>query len=378
MSASSEYQPLKNVRKTFHVDWYRCPVERADLLGLLARSNGQGWRLALGHLGIFACTGFAVYYCFAHELWGGLALALFVHGTVASFFPVSPVHELGHGTVFRTPWLNAVFLRIFSLLGWWNHHEYAMSHTYHHRYTLHPRGDREVLLPRNPSVEFRYLIQLFTFNLFGGTESTGFVPRVTDVVRTAFGGYRTDKGEWFSALYLEYPQERRRAVAWARWLLAFHLLVLTFAASFDLWALPLIITLPVFTANALRYFVGMPMHCGLRDDVPDFRLCVRSITLDPISEFLYWHMNWHTEHHMFAAVPCYRLSALHRLVAAAMPAPRSLVGAWREMRGIWRRQQADPSYQFDTPLPSGGGSISAKQDPLSASIGEIAPPALRV
>lgn len=377
MSATGGHQPLNDVRKTFHVDWYRCPIERAALLGLLERSDAQGWRLALGHLGLFSCTGLVAYYCFELELWVGFVLAVFAHGTVGSFIPVSPVHELGHGTVFKTPWLNAAFLRIFSLLGWWNHHEYAMSHTYHHRYTLHPRGDREVTLPRYPSLELPYLLQLFTFNVFGGTESTGFWPRVTDVVRTAFGGYRKDKGEWFPALYEEQPEERKRAVAWARWLLAFHLSVLGLSITLELWVLPLLVTLPVFTANALRYFVGLPMHCGLRDDVPDFRLCVRSITLDPISEFLYWHMNWHTEHHMFAAVPCYRLPRLSKMVAADMPAPRTLLGAWREMRETWRRQQADPSYQFDTPLPPKGEACASDPDPLSASIGGIAPPALR-
>ena len=377
MSASEKHEPLNEVRDAFHVDWYRCPIERTTLLGLLERSDARGWQLALGHLGLFVGTGLIAYYCYTQALWVGLGLALFAHGTIASFFPVSPVHELGHGTVFKTPWLNAVFLRVFSLLGWWNYHEYAMSHTYHHRYTLHPRGDREVVLPRYPSLQLPYLIQLFTFNLFGGTESTAFVPRVTDVLRTAFGGYRKDKGEWFPALYEEHPQERRQAVRWARCLLLFHLSVLGLSIALELWVLPLLISLPVFTANALRYFVGMPMHCGLRDDVPDFRLCVRSITLDPLSEFLYWHMNWHTEHHMFAAVPCYRLPRLHQTVAPDMPTPRTLIGAWREMRETWRRQRADPSYQFDTPLPPKREDGAPGLAPLSASIGEIAPAALR-
>ena len=27
--------------------------------------------------------------------------------------------------------------------------------------------------------------------------------------------------------------------------------------------------------------------------------------------FWYWHMNFHIEHHMYAAVPCYNLEKLH-------------------------------------------------------------------
>ena len=114
------------------------------------------------------------------------------------------------------------------------------------------------------------------------------------------------------------------------------------------------------------------MHCGLRDNVPDFRLCVRTITLDPISSFLYWHMNYHTEHHMFAAVPTYNLKRLHTTLASDMPEPRSLVGAWREMRETWKRQRTDPSYQFDTPLPTRVKSAHAPQNPEGASLGDLA------
>ena len=105
---------------------------------------------------------------------------------------------------------------------------------------------------------------------------------------------------------------------------------------------------------------------------------MRTITLDPVSEFLYWHMNWHLEHHMFAAVPCYHLPKLHRAVANEMPAPRTLVGAWREIREVWRRQEQDPGYQFDTPLPARSGAAPPPANPEAAAIGDIAPRELRV
>jgi len=118
------------------------------------------------------------------------------------------------------------------------------------------------------------------------------------------------------------------------------------------------------------------MHTGLMDNTPDFRLCVRTITLDPFSTFVYWRMNWHLEHHMFAAVPCYNLGRLHRAVAADMPKPRTLLGAWREMRETWKKQQQDPKYQFETPLPKLPGEKGRKQDNLEASIGDLAPKGL--
>ena len=81
---------------------------------------------------------------------------------------------------------------------------------------------------------------------------------------------------------------------------------------------------------------------------------------------------------MYAGVPCYNLKKLYHEIADDMPEPRSLVGAWREMREVWRRQQTDPDYQFDTPLPATAGIAPAeKPDELERSIGELAPEGLR-
>ena len=121
-----------------------------------------------------------------------------------------------------------------------------------------------------------------------------------------------------------------------------------------------------------------PQHCGLRDNVPDFRKSTRSMKLDPISTFLYWRMNWHTEHHMYAGVPCYNLRKLARAIAADMPQPRTLLGAWREMLQIWNRQLEDPDFQYDTPLPAmAGDTAQDEKDNLEGSIGELAPSGLR-
>ena len=189
------------------------------------------------------------------------------------------------------------------------------------------------------------------------------------MVRLAFLGKFDD--EWGEAIFEGEPAAARKAITWARFFLLFHAAFLAVSIVFHFWLIGVLFTCGTFVANYWRYFVGVPMHCGLRDNVADFRLCVRTITLDPISSFLYWHMNWHTEHHMFAAVPTYNLKSLHRALAADMPKPRTLVGAWREMRETWRKQQSDPGYQFNTPLPQRAGAGPAPQDPEGASLGEL-------
>jgi fatty acid desaturase len=95
-----------------------------------------------------------------------------------------------------------------------------------------------------------------------------------------------------------------------------------------------------------------------------------------LSTFVYWRMNWHMEHHMYAGAPCYNLHELSRTIADDLPEPRTLVGAWREMRATWKRQRIEPDYQYDTPVPTPGVVKDARardDDALGASIGDLAP-----
>ena len=378
----SKHPPLSEVSRKLRVKWYRCPIDKEKLYTLMQRSDLKGGTQALGHLGLWLVTGTVAYTCYTYQWWVAFALALFLHGTVGSFFKGIAVHELGHGTVFRQKWLNRLFLRIFSLLGWWNYHEYAMSHTYHHRYTLHPEGDREVVLPRNPTLKALVLLQLFTVNLAFQREGAPILQTLRGILWTACNRY---DNPWVNDLYEGQPAARRDAVRWARCVLAFHLVLISGFLAIGQPILIVLVSGHVFIGNWLKYFVGLPMHCGLRDNVPDFRLCVRSITLNPISEFLYWHMNWHTEHHMFAGVPCYNLSKVHELVKDDMPKPRTLTGAWREMRETWRHQREDPHYIYDTPLPPTARPAVTEAIPatdsadkeLETSIGDLAPDAIR-
>ena len=372
-----EREPLQEVRERLRIPWYRCPIEPARLKELTGRSDLKGFLQTLGHLVLLAITAFATWYCFTHAIWVWFAVALFAHGTIYAFLSGLATHELSHGTVFKTRWLNGFFLRFFSLIAWFNYHDYKMSHTYHHLYTLHPRGDREVVLPDAPNLSPLLILQLLTFDVVGGRGepySFAFVRNFPPTVWLAITGKPSN--EWMQAVYEGQEQALRKAVAWARILVLFHGALIVVSVLFRLWMLPVLITFAPCIANWLRYFVAVPMHTGLRDNVADFRLCVRTITLDPFSEFIYWRMNWHLEHHMFAAVPCYNLRRLHGAVAADMPKTRTLVGAWREMRDTWKRQKREPSYQYDTPLPQPKGA-GRKHDALESSIGDLAPKGLQ-
>ena len=388
---ASRYRPLEEVRRTLRVKWYRSPIDPKELRALMQRSDGKGLFQTLGVLALLTASGVITYYFVAQQMWVAFAIALFVHGTMVSNGSGAN-HELTHGTVFRTKWLNRVFLRLYALLFWFNHYDYAMSHTYHHRYTLHTEGDREEVLPHSTALRFLRLLQMSTLDVTGGPHTNGLIPTLRLTVRTAIGRplsdythLNMDKLEWTAAIYEGHPEERRKSVRWARAILAFHAAVLVVAVVLQLWLLPLLISFAPFVANFWRWITHLPMHNGLRTNVPDFRKCTRSIKLDPLTSLLYARMNWHLEHHMYAGVPCYNLRKLHRAIAADVPEPKSVIGAWREMRATWRRQQVDPDYQYDTPLPPTANPSptdpaavrsrvrGTEDEQLRASIGDLAP-----
>jgi len=387
MSPNNKFKPyesLATVRKNLRVNWYRIPLDRENLRELTLRSNYQGWMQAGGHFAVFLITGMLTYTFWSLEVWWAFFILLFCHGTVSSFFTGTAPHELGHGTVFHSKILNKVFLYLFSLIGWWNPFDYSMSHTYHHRYTMHPEADRENLSPLEPSINLSLLIQLFSINLFsragrifgkGGLFSTIYLTFLTAMGKT--GSKDIPSQEWLQSLYVDQPDEHHKSIMWSRFLLFSHGSLLIIALASNLWVLPLIITFPIFIASWASYFTGMTQHCGLKDNDSDFRKSTRTITINPVLEFLYWHMNWHIEHHMYASVPCYNLRKLNKLVADDMPEPRTLIGAWKEMRQIWRKQEQDQNYQFDTKVPDLQKKRNSSEDPLASSIGDLAPHSLK-
>jgi fatty acid desaturase len=385
MEATAKYEPLADVRKELKVKWIRPKVDLARLQELSQRKDARGWFQALGHLGIWVFTGAWVYYFWAHEMWLAFLVALFFHGTVASFFVGTAPHELGHGTVFKTKSLNQIFLHIFSCLGWWDQFDYAASHTYHHRYTLHPEGDRENLLPISPMVGPFFLVQLLTINLLTQPGRTfgkgGLLSTIYHTILGAFGRVgdtEIPSMEWVAALHEDQPDQYKNTVWWDRVLLLFHGSVILVSVLSGYWVFAFIISFSPFIANWGSYALGMTQHCGLKENDNDFRKATRSIKVNPLAEFLYWHMNWHTEHHMFAGVPCYNLEKLYEEIADQMPEPRTLAGAWKEMRDTWARQQENPDYFFDTPVPSiAVGKRVRTDDALESSIGDLAPRGLQ-
>ena len=352
-----DFKSITNLKKNFKVKWYRSNIEKNKFREFVSRNNYKGFFHAIGHLLLWLITGALSYEFFNKGEWLLFIISIFLHGTVGSFFGPAH-HEFGHGTVFKSKRLNAIFHVIFSTLGLYNIHDFKISHTYHHLYTMHPEGDGEVLLPLQPSLRFILLFQLFTINF------KGIYNKLSYFISTSFNKYHNgtsvgagdNEEEWLRHVYEGEPKKRQKSVYYARYVLGFHVLVCCSCLLIGEPILIILITGHSFIANWLNYFVAMTMHCGLRGNVSDFRLNTRSVSLDPITEFLYWHMNWHIEHHMFPGVPFYNLKKLHNFLKDDMPKPRTLKSAWYEMRETWKRQQVENDYVYDTKIPQNSGN----------------------
>ena len=160
-------------------------------------------------------------------------------------------------------------------------------------------------------------------------------------------------GDWELKLFPESNPERRRSVAqWSRTILMGHALLLIVSLCLKLWMLPVVISLAPFYGAWLLFLCNNTQHVGLQDNTSDFRLCCRTFIPNPLVRFLYWHMNYHTEHHMYVGVPCYRLGKLHKLIQGDLPpTPHGILATWREIGAILKKQKEDPSYQYAPPLP---------------------------
>ena len=268
-------------------------------------------------------------------------MLLFLHGTVYAFI-VNGGHELCHKTVFKSKRLNVIFRDIYSFLGWYNHVFFWTSHQEHHKYTLHPPDDLEVVLPKDLTV--------VGFLMYSLVNPIGFYQRMKSVIRMCLG--KVD-GEWANILFPEEAMEkRRRLFKWARFMLIGHALLTIISLSLGLWMIPVLITLAPFYGGALQLLCNEAQHTGLPNHVSDYRLNSRTIILNPILGFLYWHMNYHIEHHMYAAVPCYNLSKLHELIKDDLPlCPRGLVATWSEIIPIVQQQRIDPGFVHVPRLP---------------------------
>ena len=129
--------------------WVRIKVEPAELRELMRRQDARPLRdFALYFL---LLAGLA---CLTVALWGhwSAAIALFAYSTLYSTGAQSREHETGHGTAFRTKWLNRLFFEITSFMAVRETFLRTHSHDAHHKHTIIVERDPEIVTPAPPRI----------------------------------------------------------------------------------------------------------------------------------------------------------------------------------------------------------------------------------
>ena len=331
------------------IQWYRSPLPMAELRALSQRRTLRPLLHCLGFIALLTATGTVVVLTHRHLSWPWLIPALFLHGTVFRTLQHSR-HELSHRTVFRSKVVNELFLRLFSFLHWSSPDHFRASHVRHHRYTVHDDLDQEVRLPR-PLQPLQWAGRFVL-------AVPGMIGEIRALLRWSLG--RLADNPWEQRCFADRPQgqgdaaKRAALFGWARVVLAGHVVLAAVFVATGQWMLLLVVTFARWLAPWLSFMFIETQHSGLCSDVPDFRCCCRTVLLGPVTRFLYWHMNYHVEHHMYPSVPFYNLRRLRRAIAADLPpATRGLWRSWAEMLPILWRQRRDPGYVFTPPLPTG-------------------------
>lgn len=315
-------------------DWYQTPVPRATLRSLLTRKNGPAIRDTLLLLTILISTATATIL-----LWGSwwAAIPYLIYAVFYATSSDSRWHECGHGTAFRTDWMNNVIYEIASFMVHRESVVWRWSHTRHHSDTIIVGRDPEIQVPRPPDIK-GLVLSLFNYGVY--------ITYYPSLVRHALG--RMSGAEKTFVPETEYKKIYRNA----RIYLTIDGLVIVTAVILHSWIPVFLVLLPHVFGTWLMIVHNTPQHAGLAENVLDHRLNCRTVYMNPISRFIYWNMNYHVEHHMFPLVPYHALPKLHKLVKEdCPPVYPSIYSAWKEIIPTLLKQVKDPSYHVKRKLP---------------------------
>lgn len=316
-------------------EWYHTALDRKDMKALMKRQDGPALRDTAIWWGLMlACAAGGV------AFWGSIVAVPFfaIYGVLYGSASDSRWHECGHGTAFKTFWMNSVVFQVASFMIMREPEVTRWSHARHHTDTLIVGRDPEIAVKRPPN------IPLLLLSFVAGEH---VCKAIASMLRHAFGRLTSDEREFIPDS--AHPKVFLTARIW----LMIHISSITISLALQSW-LPVLLVgaLPTIYGAWLARLFDLTQHAGLAEDVLDHRLNSRTVIMNPLFRFVYWNMNYHVEHHMFPMVPYYALPKLHEMMKHDTPAPYpNLWAAYREIIPAVLRQVKDPYYHIQRVLP---------------------------
>lgn len=321
--------------------WYQSKVPREIIRGLLKRRDGPAILHTLLWFSLILASGVATY-----ELRGSfwMMLSYVVYSTIYTTPSDSRWHETGHGTAFKTDWMNNTLYEIASFMVMRESTLWRWSHNRHHSDTIIVGRDPEITVPRPvdlKSVAMKFFSIQTTLRHFKSTLLHA-IGRMNEEEKTFIPAMDFQKIFWKARIYL-----------------AIYAVVVVLSLYTHSMLPVLFIVFPNVFGTWLMVIYGMTQHAGLAENVLDHRLNCRTVYMNPVHRFLYWNMNYHLEHHMFPLVPYHALPRLHAAIKSDCPPPYpSIWNAWKEIAPALLRQVKDPVYHVKRILPETKQSLS--------------------
>jgi len=314
--------------------WYTTHVEREQLKTLAKRRDYPAIRDTIIWFAILAGSAAGGIYFWA-SIW--CLPFWFVYGVFYGSAGDSRWHECGHGTAFKTRWMNRVVYQIASFMMMRNPVIWQFSHARHHTDTIIVGRDPEIAIMR--PVKMIKLLSNFVGIadvLVAGKSMLQHATNGPDPRQKTF----VSKHDWSRVSFI------------ARIWLLIYAVTCVAALATQSWLPLMLIGLPRLYGAWHHVLTGLLQHGGLAENVTDHRLNSRTVLMNPVSRFIYWNMNYHIEHHMFPMVPYHALPSLHALIKDDLPEPCSSIGvAYREMWPVLLRQMIEPDHHIDRSLP---------------------------
>ncbi len=263
---------------------YLASVAPQDRTRLTARSDAPAlWHLA-GHFGLIALCSWGIIAAVP-----GWPVLIMVQGIALSFL-FTLAHECTHKTPFASSWINEAAGHGVALVLLLPFRAFRYFHLAHHRWTN--------IAGKDPELEGEMPTGLRGW-LWHVSGIPYWIAQMRQIWSLATGRF---EAEWLPI------GAKVGAVREARWMLGIYACIavsLFFSPlMFWLWVLPAIAGQPFLRLYLMAEHGDCPQVANMFENT-------RTTFTNRLIRFLAWNMPYHTEHHVWPAVPFHQLPALH-------------------------------------------------------------------
>ena len=319
--------------------WHRCIIDKEEFKQLCKKSDLAGFKHVLIYFIALLISGYLAYITWG--TWWSLVFFL-IYGNIYGCSD-SMWHETSHKTAFKSKFWNSFFYQIASYMNNFEPVRWRWSHFKHHSHTaFEDPYDFEIII-KKPTDLFSFFSYFIPFaSLLTFHKSLQF-----EAIKHAFGITTP-------VMHQCIPEkEKLKCRNSARIHVGIWLFIIIVSLIYQTWLPVLFLVLPGFYGKTLIASFGLTQHTGLQENIKDHRFSTRTVYLNPVFSFLYWHMEYHIEHHMFPTVPSHNLSKLHSLIKDQMPdAKKGLLGAYKEILPAIFKQAKNPNYKIELSVPN--------------------------